>query len=198
MDEKSTNRSKAIALFKPDSDGHSRWVSVNEFKDAGLSWSNNGNLRRGKAFNLRDINWEVRRVAGGRSAVTHLKMCGWNKSDEFVQTINSSIKIAFESDRFCNLSLVPIPQEDREIDHRYGFKNHPDYVEMYSTSNQGVEGFQLLHRSLNLLKRQMCNRCVETGERPRHPNRGFAEGNEKLAARFPCSGCYLAEPEKFR
>lgn len=195
---KKSKRDRAIELFGPNLDGQSRWVPISAFAGAGLTWTNNGNLRRGVAFGLTDIKWQTRRVSGPKSAVTELRMNGWNDADAFDQTIQPSVRAALASQYNCNLSMMPVPKTDREVDHRFGFKEHPDYVELYSRGNQRVQDFQLIHRVLNLQKRQMCVTCVETKERPPHPTLGFAEGDRTLAARFPCRGCYLAEPERFR
>lgn len=193
-----SKRDRAIALFEPDEDGFSDWVSVSEFVPAGLNWGNNGNIRRGVAFGLTGIKWGVERVGGPRSAVTALRMEGWNDDEEFDQIILPSVRSAFESVVNCNISMLPVPRPDREVDHRYGYKEHPDYVSLYSAENQQVKDFQLIHRVLNLQKRQMCVTCVKDGERPPHPTLGYAEGDASLAERFPCKGCFLAEPERFR
>jgi len=191
-----TTRDRALALFKPDKNGHSEWVEIHRFEPAGLRWTANGNLRREIAWGISDIVWEVHRGPGRK--VLALRMAGWNHSTSFDQKINKEVRSAFENVVECNLSLLPIPQPDREIDHRYGHKTHPDYVELYKTENQTSEHFQLIHRVLNLQKRQMCVECVATQIRPAHPTLGFAEGSEKMLSRFPCKGCYLAEPERFR
>lgn len=189
-------RDRALALFKPDDDGHSDWVEIEFFEAAGLRWSANGNIRRGVAWGLSDIKWDVKRAAGRK--VVALRMVGWNDGESFEQTIVPNVRKSFESTVECNLSMLPIPGPDREIDHRYGHKNHPDYVEIYKPENQSVSAFQLVHRVLNLQKRQMCVVCVETQIRPAHPVLGYAEGDETMAERFPCTGCFLAEPERFR
>ncbi len=189
-------RDRALGLFRPNKDGESGWVSIDDFEPAGLRWTANGNLRRGAAWGLTDIKWEVERGAGRK--VTALRMAGWNDDDAFDQNITPAVRQAMERVLVCNLSMLPVPRPDREVDHRYGYKHHPDYVEMYKPENQSVKDFQLIHRVLNLQKRQMCVVCVDTQCRPAHPTLGFAEGDESIAERFPCSGCYLAEPERFR
>ena len=44
------NLEKVVNLFQPDVNGYSDWVTVEEVIESGLSWSNNGNVRRGVAF----------------------------------------------------------------------------------------------------------------------------------------------------
>ena len=196
--KKPNKRDRAVALFKPDDDGFSDWVPVEKFEAAGLKWTKNGNIRRGVAFLLTDINWGIQRAGGPRSAVIALRMEGWNDSSSFEQTIIPSVRKVFEEQPYCNISMLPVPRQDREIDHRYGNKNHPDYVYLYAPENQDSKDFQLVHRVLNLQKRQLCVTCVDTKVRPAHPTLGYATGNENVADRFPCSGCYLAEPERYR
>jgi hypothetical protein len=198
MTKSSSNKQKVLALFKPDEKGFSDWVKVSEFKKAGLNWSNNGNIRRGVAFGLTEIKWEVARLNSGRSRVVQLRMVGWSLDLAFDQKIEPRIRLAFEVESCCNLSQLRIPQPDIEIDHRYGYKDHPDYVSCYSAANQEKEHFQLIHRVLNLQKRQMCAECVSTRTRPPHPTLGYAEGGADLPDRFPCRGCFLAEPERYR
>jgi hypothetical protein len=190
-----TRRAKVLQLFQPNDSGESEWVSIDRFAPAGLRWSDNGNLRRGAPWGLNEYLWEAERIA---NKVTALRMTGINESESFDQAINSDIRSALESSLECNLSMIPVPKQDREIDHRYGFKSHPDYVELYKRENQSVSDFQLIHRVLNLQKRQMCKNCVESGKRPAHPTLGYAEGDESLNNSNPCRGCYLAEPERFR
>lgn len=192
----STNRKKAMLLFRPNADGESDWVSIESFEAAGLRWTANGNLRRGAPWGLTDILWEIERGPGRK--VVALRMSGWNDGAAFDQKINSEVRKAFDTVTECNLSMLPVPKPDREIDHRYGHKNHPDYVELYKPENQRKEDFQLVHRVLNLQKREMCKVCVETQNRPAHPTLGYAEGNEAVPERFPCNGCFLAQPERFR
>jgi hypothetical protein len=189
-------KDKVLSLFKPDKSGNSDWVVIEKFEEAGLRWTANGNLRRGTPWGMNDYIWEVERGAGRK--VTALRMAGLNKSDSFNQTISPQVRSKLEFVFECNISMLPVPRPDREIDHRYGFKGHPDYVEMYKPENQRVQDFQLIHRVLNLQKRQMCVECVDLGKRPPHPTLGYAEGDQSLSDNYPCRGCFLAEPERFR
>jgi len=198
MPRKRSNAEKIEALFKPDSSGCSEWVSVQEFAAAGLNWSTNGNQRHGAFWNYRKVTWEKRHQ--GSSAVTHLRMTGWREDDSgsLTQYITARVKKSFVGDRVDNISLLPIPSGQAEIDHRYGHKSHPDYVALYSPEAQQPKHFQLLLSNNNSIKRQMCVECISTKTRPRHPEKDFVEGTEVHSDRYPCSGCYLAEPERYR
>ena len=193
-----TSYERAIKLFKPDENGFSNWIPVSEFEEAGLNWTKNGNLRRNVAFRISSIKWEVQRLKGPKSEVVGLRMAGWNAENSFDQLIVGKVRNHFENEVVCNFSQLPIPSADREIDHRYGNKNHPFYVSLYSKENQRPEHFQLIHRVLNLQKRQMCVKCVEEEARPPHPQLGFVEGDSSHAINDPCRGCFLAEPERYR
>jgi hypothetical protein len=191
-----TRRENAIALFKPDKSGVSDWVAVELFGPAGLKWSRNGNARHGAYWGIDDIAWEKK--IGRANAITHLRMNGWKTVESWTQTITSAVKRHFETEELCSLSLLKVPTALREIDHRYGNKTHPDYIEMYKPENQKPADFQLIFSVLNSAKRQVCKVCCETGVRPEHPTLGFVEGDDSHAESLPCAGCFLAEPERYR
>ena len=54
--------------------------------------------------------------------VSHLHLTGWNKNEIFRQTITTRVKRGLETEILCNLSLLPIPVQMSEINHRYGKK----------------------------------------------------------------------------
>ena len=195
---KLSNYEKVRNLFKPDAAGVSKWISVDEFSTVELNWSKNGNGRHGVYFNVPQYIWEKK--VGGHSGrtVTHLRTAGFNNVEAFDQNISQKVKKHFENQNICSISLLPIPQALREIDHRYGNKTHPDYVALYSAVDQNPKHFQLIFSVLNSAKRQKCKVCCESKVRPAHPTLGFVEGDQSHADRFPCKGCYLAEPERYR
>jgi len=193
------NLQKALALFRPNKEMVSEWVSVDKFAAAGLHWSTgNGNLRRNTPWNLYELLWDVRRVSGGRSRVTHLRMNGNNPNRKVNQRIRPDIVRELRATGVCNISLLPVHPEDQEVDHRWGYKEADAHAEVMDVSTQTVDDFQLLHRSLNLLKREACKKCRETGCRFAHPTQGFAEGDATWSEEVGCRGCYLAQPEMFR
>jgi hypothetical protein len=193
---KLSNYEKVQKLFRPDKDGVSQWISVDDFATVELNWSKNGNARHGVFFNVSEFKWE-KKVGAGRT-VTHLRTVGFNTEAAFDQRISLKVKKHFENQNLCSISLLPIPQPLREIDHRYGNKTHPDYVGLYGATDQDPKHFQLIFSVLNSAKRQMCKDCCESKIRPAHPTLGFIEGDETHAQSFPCKGCYLAEPERYR
>jgi hypothetical protein len=194
---KLSNYEKVKKLFKPDKDGLSHWVSVNDFATVELNWSKNGNARHGVFFKVSQFKWE-KKAAGSGTTVTHLRTVGLNTEAAFDQRISPKVKKHFKGENLCSISLLPIPREVREIDHRYGNKTHPDYVALYGAVEQDPKNFQLIFSVLNSAKREICNVCCKSKVRPAHPTLGFVEGDKTHAARFPCKGCYLAEPERYR
>ena len=194
---KRLNYEKVIELFNPNSDGISKWVSVDDFASVELKWGNNGHGRHGVFFNVSQLKWE-KKTADSTTTVTHLRTVGWNTTAAFDQRISPKVKKHFEGKNLCSISLLPISKTLREIDHRYGNKTHPDYVALYGSKDQDPKNFQLIFSVLNSAKRQICKVCCETKIRPAHPTLGFVEGDQTHADRFPCKGCYLAEPERYR
>jgi hypothetical protein len=194
---KSSNYEKIIKLFKPNKDGISQWISVDDFATVDLNWSKNGNARHGIFFNVSQFKWE-KKVAASGTTVTHLRTVGWNTEPVFDQRISPKVKKHFENENICSISLLPISKDLREIDHRYGNKTHPDYVALYGAKDQDPKNFQVIFSVLNSAKRQKCKVCCESKVRPAHPTLGFVEGDQTHADNFPCKGCYLAEPERYR
>ena len=194
---KLSNFEKVIKLFKPDTNGLSKWVSVEDFASVELNWTTNGNARHGVFFNVSQLKWEKKQAVSS-TTVTHLRTVGWNTKPAFDQRISPKVKKHFEGKNLCSMSLLPISKTLREIDHRYGNKTHPDYVALYGAKDQDPKNFQLIFSVLNSAKRQICKVCCETKIRPAHPTLGFVEGDQTHADRFPCKGCYLAEPERYR
>ena len=193
------NLEKAIRLFRPSEDMLSEWVAVERFAEVGLHWSTgNGNLRRNTPWVLYELLWEAKRVSGVRSKVTHLRMVGYNQNKVMNQRIAPAIVKELRETGVCNISLLPVHKEDMEIDHRWGYKEAEIHSGVLDVATQDISDFQLLHRSLNLLKREACKKCRETGCRYAHPTQGFAEGDETFSESVGCHGCYLAEPERFR
>ena len=61
------NLKKVNDTFSPDENGCSDWRTIQEVTDAGLNWSENGNVRRGIAFGVAEYLWEYWRIKGPKS-----------------------------------------------------------------------------------------------------------------------------------
>ena len=77
---KLSNLEKVNTLFKPDVNGYSRFVSVNEIMNSNLTWSKNGNGRRNVYFGVQKYNWIAERGKGNK--VIALKLNGFNSYSE--------------------------------------------------------------------------------------------------------------------
>jgi hypothetical protein len=185
--------------FSPNEDGFSKWMTVPELVALGFKWSKNGNTRRGVPWGDRVYMWEFDRKNESRKGeILALRTCGFRVDSSVKDIVRSDILKEIRTRPFCNFSLLPVPNEDREVDHRWGHKDHPKYSYLNDSSKQSLEDFQLLHHAQNVQKREMCIKCIESRIRPRHPFRDYVEGDQNLDDYNVCSGCFLAEPERYR
>jgi hypothetical protein len=195
---------KIKTLFNINNEGISRKVLVTEIQAAGLPWTKNGNIRRGVPTRLDPrykYKWKIFRknIKNNKSEVLALKTCGLNLNVENIKNnIRSDIKKHFNKINICNISLLPLNANNGELDHRWGFKEHKKYSYLQNLEYQTVDDFQLIHKSLNLIKREICKKCRNRGIRPDHPEKSFVVGTEKLDDVNVCEGCYLAQPERYR
>ena len=188
-----------LATFQPDSEGVSDWVDVETLKERGFSWSNNGNTRYESPWNDEIYLWEFKRKDDKpKGAIIAMRTVGFNTSIQVKSTIRSDISKKIKESGICNFSLLPVSKKNMEVDHRFGYKDHSKYARINNPAKQKLEDFQLLHRSQNVQKRQMCIECIDSGIRPSHPHKSFVEGTEQLDDEVVCDGCYLAQPERYR
>jgi hypothetical protein len=194
------NLQKVVTLFQPDVDGYSHWVSVDDVRNAGLSWSDNGNVRRGIAFGVSEYNWEFNRVNNRR--IVEMRLSGYNQSAAFNQRIRKDIVDELRQQTRSNFApdcIIPLVDNDKEIDHRWGRKDHPKYEYINDVNNQSIDDFQLLSHSHNQFKREQCVKCKNTNLRFSPPNNQvFKIGCEKWENEVGCMGCPLAQPELYR
>lgn len=202
--KKFKNQEIVQKLFNPNKKGFSRIVQITEIISAGIKWEKNGNMRHGRPPNM-DPNhkyiWTVNRKNKNNqtSEILSLQMVGFNENIIGVKNnIKPEIKEYFKNIKICNFSLLPLNKGNLEIDHRWGYKNHKKYNYMQDVSLQQVTDFQAIHRNLNLIKREICKKCRNTGTRPTHPEKDFIVGTKKLDDINVCEGCYLAQPERYR
>lgn len=193
------NLEKVINLFQPDANGYSDWVSIDDVITAGLSWSNNGNVRRGVAFAVSEYNWDFMRASNRR--IIKMRLIGFNNSAAFNQRIRKDIVDELRKQTTSNFSpncIVPLVESDKEIDHRWGRKDSPKYEYISDLSKQHIDDFQLLSHSHNQFKREQCVKCKESNLRFSPPNnQEFKIGCKKWDDMIGCKGCPLAQPELY-
>jgi len=188
--KKPSNLEKVISLFNPDENGYSRRVRVEEIENSNLTWSKNGNGRRGKFFGVQKFKFLVERGKGNK--VISLKLDGLNESIILNQTIRKDIKDKLNEQNRSNFApdcLIPLVDNDKEIDHRWGRKDSPLYGRINDTKKQSIDDFQLLSHSHNQFKREQCKKCTMTNVRYDATMWDDSVG---------CSGCPLAQPELYR
>ena len=188
--KKPSNLEKVISLFNPDENGYSRRVRVEEIENSNLTWSKNGNGRRGKFFGVQKFKFLVERGKGNK--VISLKLDGLNESIILNQTIRKDIKDKLNEQNRSNFApdcLIPLVDNDKEIDHRWGRKDSPLYDRINDTKKQSIDDFQLLSHSHNQFKREQCKKCTMTNVRY-----DATMWDDSIG----CSGCPLAQPELYR
>lgn len=197
------NLKKVVNLFQPDLNGYSNWITVNDVIDANLSWTNNGNVRYGIAFGVKEYNWEFKRINNRRNGtILEMRLVGYNNSLNFSQRIRKDIVDKLRKQIKSNFApdcIVPLVEEDKEIDHRWGRKDSPKYEYISNIDKQSIDDFQLLSHSHNQYKRQQCVNCKNTNLRYSPPNnKPFKIGCKEWDSEIGCAGCPLAQPELYR
>ena len=194
------NLKKVVNLFQPDSNGYSNWITVDDVINADLSWSNNGNVRRGIAFGVSEYNWEFKRANNRR--IVEMRLVGYNQSVAFNQRIRKDIVDFLRQQTFSNFApdcIVPLVDSDKEIDHRWGRKDSPKYEYISNIDEQSIDDFQLLSHSHNQYKRQQCVNCKHTNLRYSPPNNQlFKIGCKEWDSKIGYAGCPLSQPEFYR
>jgi hypothetical protein len=194
------NLRKVNSLFRPDDSGTSNWITVEDVIDFGLSWSTNGNVRRGVAFGVNEYIWEFKRERNRR--IVEMRLIGHNDSISFNQRVHKDIVNELRKQTKSNFSIdciVPLVNEDKEIDHRWGRKDDPKYEYINDINKQSISDFQLLSHSHNQFKRQRCVECSDSNIRfPPENNKQFKIGGLIWEPDVGCSGCPLAQPELYR
>lgn len=197
------NLEKVVNLFRPDGDGFSDWVTVNDVINSGLSWSSNGNVRRGIAFGVKEYKWEFKRINNRHNGtILEMRLVGYNDSDSFNQRIRKDIADELRKQTRSNFApdcIVHLVESDKEIDHRWGRKDCPKYEYIRDVNKQSINDFQLLSHSHNQLKRELCINCKKTNLRFFPPNnQEFKIGCQEWDDAVGCEGCPLAQPELYR
>lgn len=203
LSELRPNLEKVVNLFQPDANGYSDWITVDQVKSVGLAWTNNGNVRRGIAFAVKEYKWEFKRINNRHNGtIIEMRLAGYNDDASFNQRIRKDIVDELRKQSFSNFAvncIVPLVENDKEIDHRWGRKDHSKYEYINDVSKQSIDDFQLLSHSHNQFKREQCVKCKNTNIRYLPPNsQSFVIGCEKWEDEIGCSGCPLAQPELYR
>lgn len=189
----------AEKVFRPDSKGFSRYVSKEEMVSAfpqlehknGCDWGRkSGGLARKYKIEFR---YNGKEVAGyqlvGLAEDNNARPIRKDIKDRIV---DAPCVVTGVSPSFSDIGRI-------ECDHKNG---RYDESRLEEPTEQQLTDFQPLHRSVNLIKRAHCKRCVTTGKRFDAMSIGFAIGWTYGGPTRPdspkgCVGCYWHDPKDF-
>ena len=178
---------KFLELARPDDDGFSRCVSVDEFAGEyeSLAFGNGGDWIRADGKLARTYNIKAVKK-GGR--IVGVELHGFNKNP-----VNKRIpgRIA-KRIRTQNCAVLAIGRP--EVDHKDGFRD-----DRRPPEEMKLDDFQPLSKAVNNAKRQHCKECRATRMRFDARQLGYSvpqwKGNG--AYRGTCVGCYWHDPKRF-
>ncbi|MDR0911868.1 MAG: hypothetical protein LBM96_04610 [Methanobrevibacter sp.] len=200
------NKSKKdlfLELAKPDENGFSRWVSVEEFvgKYKRLTFGNGGDFIRKSSQLAKEYNIQKDNTQTSGNKIDRIRLFGYNEEEHFNQIISPLIK-DFYKNKNCVMLGVNGKSENTiiEIDHKDGRK---DNLRVSNKDTQKKEDFQPLSKAANDIKRQICKRCKETDKRWDAKNilgnpYSFYKGDETYNEELGCVGCYQYDPVAYR
>jgi hypothetical protein len=175
-----------LELAKPDKDGFSRKVSIDEFIDkyAGLQLGNGGSWCRddgslGGKYNI------VRHKDGTK--ISHIELQGVKKSP-IDKKIRKDICDKIRQQRCVILGIDKV-----EVDHKDGRRDDP---RLWDIKRQRLDDFQPLSKAVNNAKRQHCKKCRETNNRFDARQLGYRKSQVKGNGKYrgSCIGCYWYDP----
>ena len=184
-------------LAKPDKDGISRWVNVNEFvgKYQGLQLLNGAGWSRNDGpFGRKYIIERDKSLTPGNKTDA-IRTAGFVKDDPYTSYIDPKIKRKIKK-----LRCVVLGTSNPECDHKNGMKNEDRVMQ---NKAQKFEDFQPLSKAANDAKRQYCKDCKATGIRYDAKQLGYPMSYYKGGATHhneedACIGCYWYDPLEFK
>lgn len=178
-----------LELAKPDAEGFSRKVSVDEFNGhyEGLRFGNGASWARddgglAKKFNIRRHKSGLRIIA--------VELQGYKKTP-IEKAINPKIAREIRKRRCVVLGISEV-----EVDHKDGRRDDP---RLNDPKRQTIDDFQPLSKAVNNAKRNHCKRCRETNRRFDATTLGFHVAQERGDGTYngTCIGCYWYDPPEF-
>ena len=180
-----------LELAKPDENGISRLVSVDEFvgEYAVLITRNGGSWFRSSS-SLAKKFIILTEKKGNRTIA--IKLDGYRKDVVGSESVRADIIREIKKKR-CLIIGTSLP----EPDHKNGRK---DDLRVMNTKTQTIDDFQPLSTAANSAKRQICKECRQTGFRYDARNLGYpvAVVEGKYEKPLGCVGCFWYDPIAFR
>lgn len=184
-------------LARPDENGVSRWVSVDEFTGKyqelqllnGAGWSRDDGPFGRKYLVERDKS----RTPGNKTDA--IRTVGFRKDEAYSSYIDPTIKRKIQSQR-----CVVLCTSNPEVDHKNGMKNESRVM---LNEAQKLSDFQPLSKAANDAKRQFCKECRQSGvrfdaKRLGYPMSYYAGDAKHNFEEDACVGCYWYDPLEFR
>lgn len=178
-----TNKNK-WELLAPESidNGFSDWKTVEQIKEIGLNWSNNGNQRHGKFLGITHYLWECEKSNG---MVSKIRTIGLDPDIQAAELLKNRPIAKKIREYFNNVPCVACGStKEMVVDHKNDLYNDP---RVHSECTQEISDFQPLCNKCNLKKRADCTKTKDTGIRQPAPFQciqmggpNFIEGDEKF------------------
>lgn len=192
-----------LELAKPNKQGVSRWVYVNEFvgKYKELQLGNGGSWCRKSSSLAKKYLLKFDKSKTKGNSIDAIKLVGLNKEEPFNQNIKREIEIYYKKQKCVMLGIIGESENTKiEVDHKNGRK---DDARVGNVKTQQYEDFQPLCKAANDAKRQICKKCKETDKRWDAKNikgnpYSFYEGDENYTKKLGCVGCYQYDPVEYR
>ena len=185
-----------LKLAKPDEDGFSRWVSVDEFvgEYSGLKFGNGRSWARKESTLSKKYLIEVRDDITLGNKIDAIRLAGFNENN-FSQYIKAEIKKEIKSRR-----CVVLGTSNPEVDHKNGMKNESRVMQ---NENQKLSDFQPLSKAANDAKRQYCKECRKNKKRfdakiLGYPMSFYLGKENHNFEENACVGCYWYDPMEFK
>jgi len=198
-----TKKELFLELARPNKDGVSRWVSVDEFvgKYKELKLGNGGSWLRTSSALAKEFIVETDKSITSGNSIDAIRLNGFNTNKQFNHAIRQDIKDYYKDKKCVMLGIKGFSENTKiEIDHKDGRKNDERISNLES---QKIEDFQPLCKAANDVKRQICKECKKTNIRWDAKNikgnpYSYYEGNEKYTEELGCKGCYQYDPVEYR
>lgn len=185
-----------IELSKPNSEGKTRWVNVNEFTNSykDLKLGNGGSWCRKESQLAKKYIVEFDKSITPGNSIDRIRLNGFNDNN-YSQAIKSNIKKEIKKQR-----CVILGTSNPEVDHKNGRKNDENIM---TVKNQKLEDFQPLSKAANDAKRQFCKECASKNIRYDAKNLGYPISYYKGDSQHDgtskgCEGCFWFDPIEFR
>ena len=197
---KLTKKQAAVdALFKPDTEGKSEWVSREMIAEISiLDWGKNGAARHGVYFSDKRYLWEKQ----GERSITALRTAGF--SEDHLYGASRPIRKDIHEYHKKMGCVVCGSRSDLVTDHKNDLYND---TRVLDSKTQTIDDFQCLCNHCNLQKRQVSKKTKELGKRigataiPSYAIFGidFVEGDETFDEKDinAMVGTYWYDPVEF-